>query len=43
MGTIDMEKKINNYQEIVNKKYLEFAKEFLAFQQETIDQLKIYL
>ncbi len=43
MGTIDMEKKITNYKEVVNKKYLDFAKKFLKFQQDTIEQLKGYL
>ncbi len=43
MGTIDMEKRITNYKEIVNKKYLEFAEKFLKFQQETIEQLKYFL
>ena len=43
MGTIDMEKKITNYKEIVNKKYLDFAKDFLKFQQDTIEHLKFFL
>lgn len=43
MGTIDMEKKISNYKEVVNNKYLKFAEEFLDFQQETIEQLKQFL
>lgn len=43
MGSIDIDKAITNYQDIVNKKYLEFAKEFLKFQQETIEQLKQFL
>ena len=43
MGTIDMEKKITNYKEVVNKKYLDFAKDFLSFQQDTIEHLKAFL
>lgn len=43
MGTIDIEKRITNYKEVVDKKYLEFAKDFLTFQQETIEQLKCFL
>lgn len=43
MGTIDMEKKINDYKDIVDKKELKFAKDFLEFQQDTITGLKKYL
>lgn len=43
MGTIDMEKRITNYKEVVDKKYLDFAKDFLTFQQEIIEQLKCFL
>ena len=43
MGTIDMEKKINDYKDEVDKKELKFAKEFLGFQQDIIIGLKKYL
>ena len=37
MGTIDMEKKIKDYAEEASDKDLELAKEFLKFQEKTID------
>lgn len=43
MGTIDMEKKIHAYDKDVNKEDLNMAKEFLKFQERTIDKLKKYL
>jgi len=43
MGTIDMEKKINDYKNIVDKNELKFAKDFLEFQQDVITGLKKYL
>lgn len=43
MGSIDIEKRITNYKEVVNKKYLDFASEFLKFQQKTIEELKAFL
>lgn len=43
MGTIDMEKKINDYREEVDKKELKFAKDFLEFQQDVITGLKKFL
>lgn len=43
MGTIDMEKRITNYKEVIEKKYLELAEDFLSFQQKTIEQLKLFL
>lgn len=43
MGSIDIEKRITNYKEVVNKKYLDFASEFLKFQQKTIEELKTFL
>lgn len=43
MGSLDMEKKITQYKESVNKKTLDLAKEFLKFQQDTIEKLKSYL
>lgn len=43
MGTIDMEKKINDYKDEVDKKELKFAKDFLEFQQDVITGLKKFL
>ena len=43
MGTLDMEKKISQYDKIANKKTIDLAKKFLIFQQDTINNLKIYL
>lgn len=43
MGTIDMEKKIKDYQEKVEKENLELAKDFLKFQQDNITALKKHL
>ena len=43
MGTIDMTKKIKNYKEEVSKTDLNMAKDFLKFQERTIEDLKKYL
>jgi len=43
MGTIDMTKKIKNYKEEVSKADLNMAKDFLKFQEKTIEELKKYL
>ena len=43
MGSIDMEKKINEYKDEVDKDELEFAKDFYKFQQDVITNLKKYL
>lgn len=43
MGSIDMKKKINDYENIVDKKELKFAKDFLEFQQDVITGFKKYL
>ena len=43
MGTLDVEKKISQYDEIADKKTIKLAKEFLEFQNETINNLKKYL
>lgn len=43
MGSLDMEKKINNYKDEVDKKEIKFAKDFLEFQQDVITGLKKYL
>ena len=43
MGTIDMEKKIKQYEEEVSEEDLKFAYEFLKFQEKAIDIFKGYL
>ena len=43
MGGLDMEKKITQYKESVDKKQLDMAKEYLKYQQETISKLKSYM
>lgn len=43
MGSIDMEKKIKTYEKEVDKKQLNFAKEFYKFQEESISNLKAFL
>ena len=43
MGSIDAEKKIKNYEKEVDKKQLDFLKDFLKFQENTIEKLKKYL
>jgi len=43
MGSIEMEKKISLYKDSVEKEYLKLAKDFLKFQEKTIDELKKYL
>lgn len=43
MGSIDMTKKIKAYKEDVNKTDLNLAKDFLKFQEKTIEELKKYL
>jgi len=43
MGSIDMEKKISAYEKEVSKEALDLAKDFLKFQQKTIEDLKVYL
>ncbi len=43
MGTIDMNKKIDNYEKIVDKDVLKLAKEFRSFQEDSIEKLKVYL
>lgn len=43
MGTIDMEKKIKDYEEEASDKDLELARNFLKFQEKTIDIFKEYL
>ena len=43
MGSIDMEKKISEYKDDVSDKELDYAKDFLKFQQKTIEIFKEYL
>ena len=43
MGSINTEKKINDYKDITNKKTLRLAKDFLEFQEQSIEKLKDYL
>lgn len=42
-GSVDMEKKIKQYKNESNNKELKYAKDFLKFQEKTIDILKNYL
>lgn len=43
MGSIEMEKKINAYEDEVDKEEYKLAKSFLKFQQDIIEKLKAYL
>lgn len=43
MGTLDMEKRINNYKEDIDKATLRLAKDFYQFQQDNLESLKRYL
>ena len=43
MGSLDMEKKIGNYEKEVDKKQLKFAKDFWKFQESSIQKLKKFL
>lgn len=43
MGSLEMEKKIGNYEKEVDKSQLKFAKKFLEFQQNSITGLKKFL
>jgi hypothetical protein len=43
MGVLNMEKNIKNYKEDIDSKIMKLAKEFLKFQQESIEFLKKYL
>lgn len=43
MGSIEMEKKISNYKDKVDKKYMDLANNFLKFQEKSINELKKYL
>ena len=43
MGSIEMEKKVKDYRDRVDKEQLQLAEDFLKFQQQTIERLKEYL
>ena len=43
MGSINIEKKIKEYEKEVSDRELHLAKDFLKFQEKTIDKLKEYL
>ncbi len=43
MGTLDMEKRINNYKADAKKDILGFAKDFYKFQQDNLESLKSFL
>ncbi len=43
MGSIEMEKKLKEYDKDLDKEHKKLAKEFLKFQEKTIDHLKEYL
>lgn len=43
MGIVDMETKINNYKEVVDKGILDIASDYLEFQQEELEKMKKYL
>ena len=43
MGIVDMETKINNYKEVVDKDILDIASDYLEFQQEELEKMKKYL
>lgn len=43
MGSIDINKKIDNYKGRVDKKILELAKDFVKFQEKGVEKLKPYL
>lgn len=43
MGVCEIEKKIKAYSDKAEKEYLKLAKEFMKFQEKTIDELKKYL
>lgn len=43
MGIVDMETKINNYKEVVDKDILDISSDYLEFQQEELEKMKKYL
>lgn len=43
MGIVDMQSKIDNYKDTALKKYLKLGKDFLEFQENSVEKLKPYL
>ena len=43
MGVVEITSKIDTYKDIVDKKHLNLAKEYLEFQKNSIENLKPYL
>lgn len=43
MGVVEITSKIDTYKDIVDKKHLNLAKEYLKFQEKSIEDLKPYL
>lgn len=43
MGSIDMQKKIDNFKDITDKKIIDLAKKLKSFQEKQIEELKKYL
>lgn len=43
MGSLNTERKINDFDKDVNKNHIKFAKDFLKFQEKSISELKKYL
>ena len=43
MGVVDMETKLKNYKDTVDKKIYNLGKEFLKFQQGEIEKLKEFM
>lgn len=43
MGSIDMEKKLKEYEQELDKKTVKLAKDFISFQQDNIEALKVHL
>lgn len=43
MGIVDMKSKIDNYAKTASKKYLKLGKDFLEFQENSLEKLKPYL
>ena len=43
MGIVEMETKIENYKNLVDKKILKLSTKFLKFQEEEIEKLKTFM
>lgn len=43
MGVVDISTKIDNYEEVADKKVISLAKDFLKFQEDEIERLKEFL